>query len=74
MNNESLTPKEIEIVKLICKGKLLKEIAYDLKIKLSTLNTHLKNIYHKTHCSNLRELLLWGLRNGIAVTTQYFKP
>lgn len=43
----TLTPREIEVVKLITEGLLDKEIADQLNIALSTAETHRRNIQHK---------------------------
>ena len=64
MKNTPLTHREIEIVRAVAKGKILKEICDELNITASTLNSHLKNIYLKTGTNNLRELILWAIDNG----------
>ncbi|WP_058910476.1 helix-turn-helix transcriptional regulator [Entomohabitans teleogrylli] len=52
-----LTPKEQEIVEMIREGACNKRIASQLDISLSTVKTHLRNIFSKTHASNRTELL-----------------
>ncbi len=44
---ESLTPQELTILNAIKKNKTNKEIASDLFISLSTVKTHINNIYKK---------------------------
>ena len=63
MENEKLTGKEKEIVKLIRDGKSYKKIEDILKIKESTLNTHISHIHLKTHTHSIGELILWALKN-----------
>lgn len=46
-NRITLTPKEDEVMKLLCKGFNYKYIAEYKKIKLSTLKTHVNNIRNK---------------------------
>jgi len=53
-----LTKQEIIIKKLIIDGKTNKEIASDLHISLSTVKTHISNIYQKLNITNRKELLL----------------
>lgn len=44
---EILTIREKEVIELISKGKLEKEVAADLFISLKTVKTHISNIYAK---------------------------
>lgn len=46
---EKLTPREQEILALLAKGQLYKEISDRLGISLNTVRTHVKNIYDKLH-------------------------
>jgi DNA-binding NarL/FixJ family response regulator len=46
---ESLTKREKEILSLLAKGFLYKEIADQLSISLSTVRAHLHTIYEKLH-------------------------
>jgi len=52
-----LTPKELEILDLIQKGSTNKDIAQQLHISLSTVKTHINNIYRKSQVSSRAELL-----------------
>ena len=52
-----LTAKEREIVKMVCDGACNKLIARELDISLSTVKTHLRNIFAKTEVSNRTELV-----------------
>jgi DNA-binding CsgD family transcriptional regulator len=54
---QRLTPKEQVIVDMIREGACNKRIANYLDISLSTVKTHLRNIFNKTHASNRTELL-----------------
>lgn len=44
-----LTPREQEILSLLSKGFLYKEIADQLHISLNTVRVHLQNVYEKLH-------------------------
>ncbi|RYD25852.1 MAG: response regulator transcription factor, partial [Verrucomicrobiaceae bacterium] len=46
---ENLTPREEEILRLVAKGLINKEIAEELGIALETVRQHLKNCYSKLH-------------------------
>jgi len=44
---EPLTPRELEIVRLICEGYSNPEIASDLVVTINTIKKHTSNIYNK---------------------------
>lgn len=46
-DEHNLTPREKQILDLLVKGNLYKEIAWDLGIGVETVRTHLHNIYTK---------------------------
>jgi len=45
----ALSPREKEVLDLLVKGYLYKEIADQLKISYSTVHTHIERIYNKLH-------------------------
>ncbi|MBL0341326.1 MAG: response regulator transcription factor [Bacteroidetes bacterium] len=51
-----LTPREKELVGLICRGFTNKDIADLLEISVKTVETHRNNIYSKLHVSNTADL------------------
>jgi DNA-binding NarL/FixJ family response regulator len=55
--HESLTNKENEILTLLSKGLLYKEIAVALSISVGTVTQHIHNIYEKLHVSNKTEAI-----------------
>ncbi len=57
-----LTPREEEILKLLAKGYVTKEISDELGISYYTTQTHLKNIYEKLHVRSRTEAVLKYLR------------
>lgn len=50
-----LTPREHEILELLAKGYLYKEIVERLGISMSTVRTHLQHIYDKLHVQSRTE-------------------
>lgn len=52
-----LSKQELNIKNLILEGKSNKDIATDLFISLSTVKTHITNIYNKLNVSNRAELI-----------------
>jgi DNA-binding NarL/FixJ family response regulator len=57
-DTENLTPRELEILELLAKGDLCKEIADKLGLSLRTVHTHLKNIYEKLHVRSRTQAVL----------------
>jgi DNA-binding NarL/FixJ family response regulator len=55
---ENLTAREREILELLAKGDLCKEIADKLNLSLRTVHTHLKNIYEKLHVRSRTQAVL----------------
>lgn len=53
-----LTPREEEVLKLLAKGYITKEISDQLGIAFYTTQTHLKNIYEKLHVRSRTEAVL----------------
>ena len=56
-NVESLSNRENEILQLLTKGLLYKEIAEQLSISVSTVRQHIHHIYEKLHVQNRTEAL-----------------
>lgn len=64
-NTALLTPREIEIVKLIMQEFSSEEIADKLFISKRTVDTHRKNIIQKTNTKTLVGLLKFALENNL---------
>jgi DNA-binding NarL/FixJ family response regulator len=60
-----LSSREIEILQLIAKGLIAKEIAGLLNLSTHTVYTHRKNIMKKLNLSTSSELVLYAVNNGI---------
>lgn len=60
-----LTPREIEIVRLIAKGLIAKEIGSELNLSTHTIYTHRKKIMRKLNISSSSELVMYALNVGI---------
>lgn len=57
-NRYHLSPRELEVSKLVCKGLNNREIARELKIRQGTVDTHLKNIFRKVRIRSKLTLFL----------------
>jgi DNA-binding NarL/FixJ family response regulator len=60
-----LTPREIEILRLIGKGLSNSEAAGVLELSRATVRTHLEHIYEKLEVTNRVEAVTEGLRKGL---------
>ena len=56
-NLEMLSARENEILQLLAKGLLYKEIAEQLSISVSTVRQHIHHIYEKLHVQNRTEAI-----------------
>lgn len=54
---ESLTLRENEMLRLLAKGLLYKEIADKMNISVNTVKQHIHNIYEKLHVQNRTEAI-----------------
>ena len=61
---ETLSPREYEVLALLAKGALYKEIADQLGITLGTVRTHQRRIYEKLHVQSRTEAAVKFLRRG----------
>ena len=53
-----ISPRELEVAKLICRGYINGDIADKLKVKSGTVKTHIKSLFGKTRARNKITLLL----------------
>ena len=60
-----LSPREREVVQLVCEGKVSKEVATILNVALATAETHRSNILRKLGLHSIAELVLYAVRNEI---------
>lgn len=63
--NDILSPREKEVVKLVSKGYINKEIAEELQISLHTVISHRKNITEKLSIKTISGLTTYAIMNGI---------
>ena len=61
----TLTPREIEVIRLVAAGRRDKEIALALAISNQTARVHMKNIFAKLGVSDRTEAMGVALRRGI---------
>ncbi|MGH8117945.1 MAG: PAS domain S-box protein [Rhodanobacteraceae bacterium] len=61
----SLTPRELEILGLICKGQGDAEIAATLKLSRNTIRNHVANLYGKIGVKRRGAAVVWGRERGV---------
>jgi two-component system, NarL family, invasion response regulator UvrY len=64
--HESLTPRESEIVSLIGAGLQIKQVAAELGISVSSVNTYRSRIFRKMGMSTNASLIRYALQHGLA--------
>lgn len=64
-NGKKLTPREMEVLKLIAEEKNNQEIAESLFISIRTVNSHRRNILSKLEVKNTAGLVRYAIRQGI---------
>jgi DNA-binding NarL/FixJ family response regulator len=60
-----LTPRELEVLRLISDGLCNKEIAGALSISENTVKNHINNIFSKLHLYDRTQAVLWAIRKGL---------
>ncbi|MCQ2203659.1 MAG: LuxR C-terminal-related transcriptional regulator [Bacteroidales bacterium] len=63
-SEDELSPREIEVLALIARGFMNKEIAETLNIGLTTVISHRKNIQDKLHTKSVSGLTIYAVLNG----------
>ena len=63
---DPLTPREVEVLKLVTRGMENSEIAEHLVISEATVRTHVSNILSKLHLASRTQAALYALREGLA--------
>lgn len=60
-----LTPREVEVLKLIAEGLSTKEIAAALNLSIKTIDTHRQQIMRKLEIHSIVELAKFAIREGL---------
>ena len=61
----SLTPRQVEILRLIAMGKSSKEIANSLNLSVKTVDSHRTNLMHMLDIHEITGLVRYALRQGL---------
>lgn len=65
-NPDNLTDREIEVLRLICKGKSTQEIAGILNLSKRTIDSYRTSLYSKTGVENIVSLIIYAIKHNIA--------
>jgi NarL family two-component system response regulator LiaR len=63
---DELTPRELEVLRLIAQGMSNREIAQALTISEKTVKTHVSNILSKLHLVDRTQAAIYAHRHGVA--------
>ena len=61
----ALTPRELEVVRLVCRGLTNSAISTRLRMSPDTLRTHTRSVYRKLKRRNRVDLVLWIVHSEI---------
>jgi DNA-binding NarL/FixJ family response regulator len=64
-NHDPLTPRELEVLKLIAEGKTSKEIAELLVLSIKTVERHRADILHRLGMRDRVDLTRYAIRRGL---------
>ncbi|GAA4149713.1 response regulator transcription factor [Actinomadura keratinilytica] len=62
---EGLTDRELDVVRLVARGRTNDEIARELFVSLSTVKTHLSSVQRKLNARNRTEIAVWAWESGL---------
>jgi DNA-binding NarL/FixJ family response regulator len=63
---DTLSPREIEVLRLLAGGESNGQIAARLGLSINTVERHVVNIYRKIDARGRAEATAWAIRNGVA--------
>lgn len=63
---KKLTARELEVLKILSKGRLNKEIANALFISEKTVKNHVSNIFRKLNVQDRTQAAIFAIKNGFA--------
>jgi len=61
----TLTEREVDVVRLICKQKTIKEIADELALSPRTIDSYRENIFQKTGAKNMVGIAFYAMEHNL---------
>ncbi len=71
---QSLSPREAEVIQLLAKGYLYKEVADSMGVTYATIHTHIRHIYEKLQVRSRTEAVVKHLGQSRMATEMGSKP
>ena len=71
---DELSPREIEVLRALARGRSNKEIAAALHIGEETVKTHVSNILSKLHLADRTQAAIYGLQRRLVPLDQALDP
>jgi DNA-binding NarL/FixJ family response regulator len=65
-NAYGLTPRELDVLRLIAQGETNAEIAHRLTLSVNTVERHVANLYRKIDARGRADATAFAVRQGIA--------
>lgn len=62
---DGLTTRELQMLAMIARGMVAKEIAHELRISEKTVRNHISNIYRKLGIFDRSQIVLYALKKGL---------
>ncbi len=62
---DTLTSREIEVLKLLAEGKTVRRAATDLGLSSKTVDAHKFNLMRKLGIHNKAELVMWAIQKRV---------
>jgi NarL family two-component system response regulator LiaR len=62
---EGLTERELDVIRLVAKGRSNHDIAQELVISVKTVKTHISNILSKLRLEDRTQLAIYALKKGL---------
>jgi DNA-binding CsgD family transcriptional regulator len=64
--SSGLSPRELEVLRLLAGGETNGQIAVGLGISINTVERHVVNVYRKIDARGRADATAWAIRNGVA--------
>ena len=65
LNEDNVTPRELDVLKLISEGLSNNEISTALCISVNTVDTHRRHLMEKLNAKNAADLVMTGVSMGL---------
>ena len=62
---DGLTPRELQMVSMVARGLVAKEIGHELHISEKTVRNHISNIYRKIGIFDRSQAVLYAIKKGL---------